>query len=95
VTATVTGSQATASTPSSQTLTGEAGPMIAFAAYSSTGAISTRGWSVGSPAEYQAVSTSGIYVKELITNSGTPTTTKISMSDGGTNALQSFRLKFA
>ena len=95
VTATVTGSQATTALPSNQTLTGEAGPMIAFAAYSSTGAIGSRGWSQGTPTDYSVVSTSGIYVKALITNSGTPTTTSISMSDGGSNALQSFRLKFA
>ena len=89
----VIASQATTATPTNQTLTGEAGPMIAFAVYSATGAISTRGWSAGSPTEYSSVSTSGIYVKALITNSGTPSTTTISMSDSGTNALQSFRLK--
>jgi hypothetical protein len=90
---TVIGSQATTATPTNQSLTGEAGPMIAFAVYSATGAISTRGWSAGSPTEYSSVSTSGIYVKALITNSGTPSTTTISMTDSGTNALQSFRLK--
>lgn len=97
VTATVTGSQATTSSiqPSNQTLTGEAGPMIAFACYSSSGAISNRGWSVGSPTEYSVISTSTNYVKALITNTGTPSTTTISMTGGFNNALQSFRLKFA
>jgi hypothetical protein len=90
---TVIGSQATTATPTNQSLTGEAGPMIAFAVYSATGAVTTRGWSAGSPTEYSSVSTSAIYVKALITNSGTPSTTTISMSDSGTNALQSFRLK--
>jgi len=90
----VLGSQATTATPTAQSLVGEAGPVITFAVYSSTGAIATRGWSVGSPTEYSSVSTSAIYVKALITNSGTPSTTSITMSDGGTNALQSFRLKF-
>lgn len=90
-----TGSQATVNVPTAQNLVGEDGPMIAFAAYASTGAIATRGWSVGSPTEYSSVSTNGIYVKELITNSGTPTTTSITMSDGGTNTLQSFRIKLS
>jgi hypothetical protein len=92
---TVTGSQATTAAPTNQTLTGEAGPMIAFAVYAkSTSSTPTRGWSVGSPTEYSSVSTSGIYVKALITNSGTPSTTTISMTDAGSNTLQSFRVKF-
>ena len=86
--------QATTAAPTAQSLVSEAGPVITFAAYSATGAIFTRGWSVGSPTEYSIASTSVIYVKALITNSGTPTTTSITMSDGGTNALQSFSMKF-
>ena len=91
---TVTGSQSTTAVPTNQSLVGQAGPMIAFAAYSSTGAITTSGWSVGSPTQYNASSTSVITVKALITNSGTPSTTTISMSDGGTNSLQTFRMAF-
>jgi len=93
VTPTVTGTQATTATPTAQSLVGQAGPMIAFATYSATSTITTRGWSVGSPSEYSSVSGSGIYVKALITNSGTPSTTSITMTDSGTNAMQSFRLK--
>jgi len=96
LTVTVTGSQATSAAPTNQTLTGEAGPMIAFACYSASGAsITTRGWSVGSPTEAGVAATGGSnYVKFLITNSGTPSTTTISQTDNGNNALQSFRLKF-
>lgn len=96
LTVTVTGTQATSLAPSNQTLTGEAGPVIAFACYSASGAsITTRGWSVGSPTEAGVASTGGSnYIRFLITNSGTPSTTTISQSDNGNNALQSFRLKF-
>ena len=91
---TVSGTQSTTATPTTQSLVGDVGPVITFAVYGSTGAVATRGWSVGSPSEYASFSTSGIYVKALITNSGTPSTTSITMSDGGTNTLQSFALKF-
>jgi hypothetical protein len=96
VTATVTGTQATSAVPTNQSLVGQAGPMIAFACYSASGAsITTRGWSVGSPTEAGVAATGGSnYVKFLITNSGTPSTTTISQTDNGNNALQSFRLKF-
>jgi hypothetical protein len=91
---TVPASQSTVSVPTNQTLVGDVGPVAQIAVYGSTGAIATRGWSVGSPTEYSSFSTSGIYVKALITNSGTPDTTTISMSDGGTNTLQSIRIIF-
>jgi hypothetical protein len=94
VSVTVTGSEATIATPASQSLVGQAGPMIAFACYSSSGNVATRGWSVGAPSEYFIASTSSNYVKALITNTGTPATTTISMNDAGTNALTSFRVRF-
>ena len=95
VTATVRGEQATSSAPSNQSLVGVAGPMVAIAAYGKTTSTTpTRGWSVGSPTEYSNVSTHGIFVKQLITNSGTPATTTISMTDAGVNTLQSFTLQF-
>jgi sugar lactone lactonase YvrE len=96
ITTTLTGTQATTATPSNQSLVGEAGPMAAIAVYAKTAFTTpTRGWSVGSPTEYNRVSTSGIFVKSLITDSGTPATTTISMTDAGTNTLQSFRIKFS
>lgn len=97
VTATVTGSAATTNSqnPGLFTLAGEPGPMIAFACYSSSSNVATRGWTVGTPSEYSTVSTSSCYVKALITNSGTPATTQVSMTSGFNNALQAFRLKFA
>jgi hypothetical protein len=96
ITTTVTGTQATTATPSNQSLVGQSGPMAAIAVYAKTlSTTPTRGWSVGSPTEYSSISTSGIYVKSLITNSGTPATTTISMTDAGTNTLQSFRIKFS
>lgn len=96
VTVTVTGTQATFAAPTNQNLVGQAGPMIAMACYSSSGAnITTRGWSVGTPTEAGIAQVAGSnFVKFLITNSGTPATTVISQTDNGNNALQSFRLKF-
>jgi len=87
-------SQATTATPGFQALVTDNGPTIGFAAYSSTGTISARSWTGGSPTEYSIVSTSQMYVKALITNSGSPGQMNIQMTDGGTNALQSFRMKF-
>ena len=89
------GQQATTSTPTNQNMfaVNEIRPIMLFAVYSSTGAIATRGWSVGSPTEYSNVSTSGVYVKTL-TYLNSPANTTISMSDGGTNALITFWLAF-
>jgi Concanavalin A-like lectin/glucanases superfamily len=92
------GSQATTATPTNQTIssTGQVTPTIFFAVYAATGSISTRGWTGGSPTEYSSVSTSGIYVKALTYGQNTtPANATISMSDGGTNTLQSFSMKFA
>ena len=91
---TIAGTQATTSVPTNQTILGQAGPVIAFACYSSTGNVTTRGWTAGSPTEVSVVSTSSNYVKYLITNSGTPANTTVSMTDNGNNALQSFMAKF-
>jgi hypothetical protein len=92
------GSQATTATPTNQTIssTGQVTPTIFFAVYAATGSISTRGWTGGSPTEYSSVSGSGIYVKALTYGQNTtPASATISMSDGGTNTLQSFSMKFA
>ena len=95
-TVTVTGQQATTGTPTAQSLTGQAGPMIAYAVYSATQAsITTRGWSVGSPLQLANTGGPTIYSNHLITNSGTPSTTTISQSDNGSNVMASFRIKFA
>jgi hypothetical protein len=92
------GSQATTATPTNQTISTSSvnTPAVFFAVYASTGAITTRGWTGGTPVEYSSVSTNGIYVKALTYGRGTtPATATISMSDGGTNTLQSFSMKFA
>ena len=92
------GSQATVATPTNQTIssTGQVTPTVFFAVYAATGSIATRGWSGGTPTEYSSVSSSGIYVKALTYGkSTTPASATMSMSDGGTNTLQSFSMKFA
>jgi hypothetical protein len=95
-TVTVRGQQATTGTPSSQSLTGEEGPMIAYAVYSATQAsITTRGWSVGTSLELGTTGGPTIYSRHLITDSGTPSTTSITQSDNGSNVMASFRIKFA
>lgn len=96
VTVSTPGSQATTATPTNQTIssTGQVTPTIFFAVYAATGAITTRGWTGGTPVEYSSFSTSGIYVKALTYGKNTtPASATISMSDGGTNTLQSFSLK--
>jgi hypothetical protein len=94
--------QATLSVPTNQNISTleasgyiQTGPILQWAAYASTGAIATRGFTAGSPTEYSSVSTSGIYVKALITNYPTAASSQtISMSDGGTNTLQSGYIEF-
>lgn len=97
VTISTPGSQATTATPTNQTISGSVNtPTVFFATYASTGSITTRGWTTGTPIEYSSFSTSGIYVKALTYGRGTtPATATISMSDGGTNTLQSFSIKFS
>jgi hypothetical protein len=88
------GAQATTATPNTQTISmsGQATPLIAIAVYAKTTSTTpTRGWTGGTPAEYSSVSTSGIYVKTLSYNVGSsPANATITMSDAGTNILQSF-----
>lgn len=86
-------SQATTAVPTNQTLDIPQGPSIGFAVYAATGAITTRGWTVGSPSE----STNGtsLYIKRLVgIFPNDPASTVISMSDSGTNTLQSFYCTF-
>jgi len=85
--------QSTTAAPSNQTVTmsGIRAPIIALAVYGKTAATTpTRGWSGGTPTEYSSVSTSGVYVNTLMYNVGsTPANATISMTDAGTNTLQS------
>lgn len=86
-------SQATSVAPTNQTISmaSQTGVIVGFAVYASTGSITTRGWTGSSPGEYNSVSTSGIYVKEIRYGfTATKANATISMSDGGTNTLQSF-----
>lgn len=85
--------QATTATPTNQTISisSVTAPVVAVAVYASTGSITTRGWTGGTPSEYSSVLTSSLYVKTARYNVGsTPLNATISMSDGGTNILQSF-----
>lgn len=85
--------QSTTAAPSNQTITmsGIRAPIIAMAVYGKTTATTpTRGWTGGTPTEYSSVSTSGVYVKTLMYNVGSsPANATISMTDAGTNTLQS------
>jgi hypothetical protein len=85
--------QSTTATPSNQTITmsGIRGPIIALAAYGKTlSTTPTRGWTGGTPTPFSSVSTSGVYVNTLIYAAGSsPVNATISMTDAGTNTLQS------
>ena len=93
--------QATTSAPTQQTLglLSIAKPHIVIAAYAKTiSTTPTRGF-VQSGAtgviEQSSVSTSGVYVKYQINNVGSnPQTTTLSMTDAGTNTLQSGTFRF-
>ena len=98
VTISTPNAQATTAVPTNQTLnmTGQTAPCIGFAVYSSTGSITTRGNTAINPIEYSLISTTSIYVKTVQFNPGeTPGSYTISMTDGGTNVLQSFYITFA
>jgi hypothetical protein len=100
VTLSTPGSQATTAAPSNQTISmsGQNRPIIGFACYASTGSVGTRGWSGGTPVEFSNVSTSSIFVKALVYNqefTTTPSNATISMSDNGTNTLQTFYMGFS
>ena len=91
--------QATTVTPSNQTITGGTTPSIYFACYGKTTATApTRGFTTGTgtATEYSSVSSSGLYVKALVYNEGPNALAfldaTISMTDAGTNTLQSFRI---
>ncbi len=82
------GSQATASTPTNQSLSGNTTywPQVLIATYASSGSITTRGFTNYTPTEVS--NGTGLYVKYLIQNTqpaGTAAT--VSMTDGGSNAL--------
>lgn len=85
--------QATTAIPTNQTLSmsGLTMPLMGFAHYSSTGAISTR---TGSGNEIEFANGTGQYVRVWTHNITAPANQTIGMSDGGTNALQSFWIRF-
>jgi len=87
--------QATTTAPTTQTLTvtNRPAPLLQLGVYSSTGTVLTRGFSTGSPTEYS--SGTNLYVKLQSYQLGdTPAASNISMSDGGTNILQSFDMMY-
>ena len=94
--------EATTVAPTSQSITGGTAPCIYFACYAKTTSTNpTRGWTGSANTHYEVstVSTSGIYVKYLIYNTGantiTPETVTVTMSDAGSNSLQSFRMQIS
>ena len=100
VTLSTPGSQATTAAPTNQTITASSAYNVYFAAGASTGTIagitiSQTGVTDG-PSYVQSVSTSGIYVGWTVGNTGVNAQTQanatVSMPDGGTNTLQSFRM---
>lgn len=92
------GAQATTATPTNQTINGSGAsgyPQIYMAVYASTGSTFTRGYTGGAPLEYSMTAVAPyVYVKYEIVTASAPTRT-ISMSDGGTNTLQSFWLRLS
>jgi hypothetical protein len=85
--------QATNAVPTNQTLSmsGQTMPLMGFAHYASTGAISTR---TGASNERELVNTTRQYVRNWTHNITTPANQTIGMSDGGTNTLQNFWIRF-
>ena len=85
--------QATTAIPTNQTLSmsGQTMPILGFAHYTSTGAIATR---TGAGNEIEFVNTTSQYVKTWTHNITAPANQTVGMSDGGTNALQSFWIRF-
>jgi hypothetical protein len=85
--------QATTAAPSNQTLamSGQTMPIMGFAHYTSTGAITTR-TGAGNLREFS--STTNQYVKTWTHNVTAPANQTIGQSDNGTNALQSFWIRF-
>ena len=87
------GAQATNATPTDQTISmsGQTRPIMGFAHYASTGAITTR-TGTGNEREFSPAVTQ--YVKTWTYNSSTAANITVGMSDGGTNTLQSFWMRF-
>jgi hypothetical protein len=85
--------QATTAVPTNQSIAmfGATMPLMGFAHYTSTGAITTR---TGSGNIRELTSTTSQYVKVWTYNVATPASQTVGMSDGGTNALQSFYIRF-
>jgi hypothetical protein len=85
--------QATTAVPTNQTLSmsGQTMPLMGFAHYAATGAIATR---TGAGNERELVNTTRQYVKNWTHNITAPANQTIGMSDGGTNTLQSFWIRF-
>jgi hypothetical protein len=91
--------QATTLKPTDQTITVGSGKTIYFAVYGkSTSTTPTRGFTQTGNTfnEFQTISTSGIYVRTSIAGAGTNSpanaSATITMTDAGTNTLQSFRM---
>jgi hypothetical protein len=92
------GSQATTAAPTSQTLgmngavSGSA--VVGFACYAATGAISSRGFSLSGSTEYTS-GTTNLYVTAIsFTTTQSKFSSTITMTDSGTNTLQSFYLSW-
>ena len=85
--------QATTAAPTNQTLSmsSPASPLVGFAHYTATGAISTR-TGASSVAEFTSATNQYVKVWTYIPTTGANQT--IGMSDSGTNALQSFFITF-
>jgi len=94
ITPAVVGTQATTAVPTSQypNLPAYAAPNITLAVYSATGAIGTRTFTPNAGAERS--SSTALYGRLLISNVVNGNQQTISMSDGGTNTLQSFVITF-
>jgi hypothetical protein len=73
-------------------MSGQTRPLVGFAHYASTGAITTR---TGSGNERELVNTTRQYVKIWTHNVSAAANQTVGMSDGGTNALQSFFIRFS
>jgi hypothetical protein len=97
ITPTTFGSQATTVSPSSQTMTaGGSAPYIYFSGFAFTLSQPSLTWSpAGTPTSVSSVSSSGVVGRFQIYNSGGASSTTVSMADGGTNALITFRMNFA
>jgi hypothetical protein len=85
--------QATTAAPTNQTISmsGQTQPIMGFAHYAATAAISTR---TGTGNERELVNTTSQYVKIWTYNSSTAANQTVGMSDSGTNTLQSFWIRF-